>query len=274
MAGGGNVQRHEYHSRHGASPGAVRPGMGDWIHVLGWIYFRRMQHRPIHDARLAEAVSRLDALGFQVHFHCIGERAVREARDAVEATQTANGPNDNRHHIAHIQVIHPEDVPRFAALGVTANMQPLWACHEGQMDRLTIPFLGPERSGWQYPFASLARSGARLAGGSDWSVSTPNVLWEAEVAVERVWPESRGSEPPFLRDEGLDLRAALRAFTSGSAFVNHLDTTGTIAPGQLADLAVLDRDVFDRANGPIGDGQVLGTFVEGVPVFEAPGLDR
>ena len=94
------------------------------------------------------------------------------ALDAVAAARAANGPSDTRPHIAHIQVIHPDDIPRFAALGVAANAQPLWACHEPQMDELTIPFLGPERTTWQYPFASLLRAGAPLAMGSDWSVST------------------------------------------------------------------------------------------------------
>ena len=78
---------------------------------------------------------RLDAAGFQVHFHAIGDRAVREALDAVEAARAANGPTDGRHHIAHIQVIHPVDVPRFGDLGVVANAQPFWAAHEPQMDR-------------------------------------------------------------------------------------------------------------------------------------------
>ena len=95
--------------------------------------------------------------------------------------------SDTRPHLAHIQVIHPDDVPRFARLGAVANAQPLWACREPQMDELTIPFLGAERATWQYPFASLLRAGARLAMGSDWAVSTPNPLLEIEVAVERVW---------------------------------------------------------------------------------------
>ncbi len=130
-------------------------------------------------------VARLDALGFQPHFHAIGERAVREALDAVEAARAANGLTDTRPHIAHIQVIHPDDLSRFRELDVVANAQPYWACHEGQMDNLTIPFLGPERATWQYPFRSLRAAGATLAMGSDWSVSTANPLLEMEVAVNR-----------------------------------------------------------------------------------------
>ena len=222
---------------------------------------------------LCDHVRRLDAAGLQVHFHTIGDRAVREALDAIEAARTANGMTDTRPHLSHIQVIQPTDVPRFAALGAVANAQPYWACHEGQMDELTIPFLGPERTTWQYPFKSLLRAGARLAMGSDWSVSTPNPLLEMEVAVTRVADISRGLYEPFLPDERLTLEEAITAFTLGSAYVNHLDdVTGSIEVGKLADLAVIDRDLFARNAGPIGDGRVLATFVEGHPVFEADAL--
>jgi len=169
-------------------------------------------------------------------------------------------------------VIHPDDVPRFATLDVVANAQPLWACHEAQMDELTIPFLGPERSTWQYPFRSLLRTGARLAMGSDWSVSTPNPFEEMEVAVTRIYPDSRGQVEPFLPDEALSLDDAIAAFTSGSAYVNHLDDTGSIEVGKLADLAVVDRDLFAAGAGPIGKARVLGTFVAGAAVFEDPAL--
>jgi hypothetical protein len=170
-------------------------------------------------------------------------------------------------------VVHPADVPRFGALGVGADMQPLWAAWEAQMRDLTIPFLGPERSAWQYPFRSLERAGARLVGGSDWSVSTPNVLEEVEVAVNRVLPDSRGREPAFLPDERLDLASALAAFTIGSAWANGLEQqTGTLEPGKLADLVVLDRDVFDRGAGEIGDARVLLTLSEGSAVHADPSL--
>jgi predicted amidohydrolase YtcJ len=221
----------------------------------------------IEPSLLKRAVVHLDAEGFQVHFHAIGERAVREALDALEAAGAANGRWGGRHHIAHIQVIHPDDLPRFAALEVVANAQPLWACADGQMTNLTIPFLGPERSTWQYPFASLRRAGARLAFGSDWPVSTPNPLLEMEVAVRRVPPDKRDIEP-FLPDERLDLETALDAFTMGSAYVNHHDNqTGSIEVGKVADLAVLDRNLFEIEDGKLGDARVLLTLVGGEPVF-------
>ena len=221
---------------------------------------------------LAEWVPQLDALGFQPHFHAIGDGAVRAALDAVQAARRANGPSDTRPHIAHIQVIHPDDIGRFRELGVAANAQPYWACHEAQMDDLTIPFIG-DRWRWQYPFRSLRAAGAVLVMGSDWSVSTPDPLLEIEVAVERVADESRGRREPFLPDERIELIDGLAAFTAGSAYVNHLDDTGRLEVGRLADLAILDRDLFDRDAGAIGEARVVGTFVDGIAVHEDAALD-
>jgi predicted amidohydrolase YtcJ len=213
-------------------------------------------------------VTALDAAGFQVHVHAIGDRAVREALDAFSVAGDANGQGDRRHHIAHIQVIHPDDIGRFAALAVTANMQPLWATHEEQMDDLTLPFLDVERAGWQYPFGSLVRAGARLAAGSDWPVSSPNPLWGIHVAVNRQLPVEAGEvRDPFLPAEALDAETALLAYTSGSAFVNHLDDTGTLRVGAVADLAVLDTDIRTCPPSEIGAAQVLATYVDGVEVF-------
>jgi predicted amidohydrolase YtcJ len=222
---------------------------------------------------LKAAVVRLDALGFQPHFHALGDRAVRQSLDAVKAARIANGWSDTRPHLAHIQVVHPDDLPRFRRLGALANAQPYWAVTEDQMTELTLPVLGPVVAGRQYPFRSLLRHGATLVMGSDWSVSTPDPLLEMEVAVTRVSDESRGVTAPFLPDERLNLVDALRAFTAGSAYASHLDEAGTLAVGRLADFVVLDRDLFDQAEGPIGDARVLATFVDGVAVHELPGLD-
>lgn len=222
----------------------------------------------IDPARLPSYVTKLDALGFQCHFHTLGDRAVRDALDAVEAARKANGPSDTRPHLAHLQVVHPDDVPRFARLGATANIQPLWAAHEPQMDELTIPFLGSERAGRQYPFGSLLRSGARLAAGSDWPVSSPDPLQGIHVAVNRVTPGGTG--PVFLPAERLGLTAAFTAYTAGSAYANHLDDTGTVRAGSLADLVVLDRDPYAGPPGEIGATGVALTYVGGERVHEAP----
>jgi predicted amidohydrolase YtcJ len=219
---------------------------------------------------LSSAVTRLDAMGFQTHMHAIGDRAVRSALDACEAALRANGRRDARHQIAHLQCVQPADIPRFRELGVIANCQPYWAQAEPQMDRLTVPFLGEGRAGFQYPFASLLRSGASLAFGSDWSVTTPDPLREMEVAVTRVGPEHRDNAP-FLPHERISLPDAIAAFTMGSARAQFNDREcGSIEPGKIADLAVIDRNLF--GDGPIGDARVELTIVGGRVVFEA-GVD-
>ncbi|MEU9052070.1 amidohydrolase [Streptomyces sp. NPDC048384] len=226
----------------------------------------------IDAGQLPKYVTELDALGFQCHFHALGDRAVRDALDAIEAARAANGPSDTRPHLAHLQVVQPTDVPRFARLGATANIQPLWAAHEPQMDELTIPFLGAERAAWQYPFGALLRSGARLAAGSDWPVSSPDPLQGIHVAVNRVAPEvtpGHGDTPVFLPGERIGLADALTAYTAGSAYVNHLDDTGEVRAGALADLVVLDRDPFDGAAGEIADTRVAVTYVGGARVYAA-----
>jgi predicted amidohydrolase YtcJ len=216
---------------------------------------------------LLAAVTELDRHGFQVHMHAIGDRAVRNALDAVEAARGANGPGDNRHHIAHLQLVQPEDVPRFRALGVTANCQAYWAQMEPQMEELTLPFLGRDRAQRQYPFGDLLRCGATLAMGSDWSVTTADPLEEIEVAVTRVDPENRGNAP-FLPEQALPLQVALAAFTAGSAYVNHDDDGGSLTVGKRADLALVDRNLFEVPSAHVSDAQVEMTVASGRVVHE------
>ncbi|MFD7018276.1 amidohydrolase [Streptomyces sp. NPDC059928] len=221
----------------------------------------------VDPVQLRSYVTQLDALGFQAHFHALGDRAVREALDAVQAARETNGWTDTRPHLAHLQIVHPDDIGRFRALGATANIQPLWAAHEPQMDELTIPFLGKERAGRQYPFAALLRSGATVAAGSDWPVSSPDPMHGIHTAVNRITPEEEG--PVFLPEQRITLTAAFAAYTAGTAHVNHLDDTGSIRAGALADLAVLDRDPYAGPPEEIGATRVLGTFVAGRRVHDA-----
>jgi predicted amidohydrolase YtcJ len=210
-------------------------------------------------------VSHLDDHDFQCHFHAIGDRGVRNSLDAVEAAVRRNGASGNRHHIAHIQLVNPDDIPRFAALGVVANAQPLWACHDDHQTDLTIPYIGEDRYRQQYPFGSLLRAGARMGMGSDWGVSTANVMEEVDVAVTRTG-ETGG---PLLPEEAIDPIDALTAFTLGSAYINHADAeTGSIALGKLADLAILDRDPF--VDGPFREAQESTTIIGGEVVYQRP----
>ena len=222
----------------------------------------------IDPAVLADAVTRIDATGMQVHFHALGDRAVREALDALQAARDANGVTDGRHHLAHLQVVAETDVERFAVLGAAANLQALWACHEAQLDELTIPFLEPRLVERHYPFGDLQRAGVRLVAGSDWPVSSADPLAAAHVAVNRVGPGS-DAEPLGSAAQKLDLATALSAYTAGSAYVNHREhMTGSLAVGLAADLVVLDRDPFAGPTDRIADTRVLSTWIDGECVFE------
>lgn len=217
----------------------------------------------VEPERLKQAVTALDAEDFQVHFHAIGDAAIRQSLDAVEAAMETNGERGNRHHISHLELIDPADVPRFARLGVAANFQPLWAFADDYITELTVPFIGPERSRWLYPIGSVHRTGGMLAFGSDWSVSTANPFEEIEVAVTRMGPNGETTEP-FIPDERITLPLALAAFTINAAYVNSQEgVTGSIEVGKYADLIVLDRNLFDISPRDISETSVLLTMLEG-----------
>ncbi len=212
----------------------------------------------------------VDGAGFDVHFHALGDRAVRDVLDAIEAARNANGPTGGRHQLAHLQVVHPDDVPRFRRLGATANLQPLWACHDPQLDDLAIPFLGAKRTSWLYPFGDLHRDGATIAMGSDWPVSSPDPIAGIQVAVNRISDQAPAGTEPLDRDQSLPLQVALAAYTAGSAWVNRVERlSGSIREGMRADLVILDRDPFDGPREQIGQARVHRTYVDGHLVHAA-----
>lgn len=216
----------------------------------------------IEPADLAGHVQQLDALDVQVHLHALGDRAVRDSLDAIEHAVAVNGRRGNRHHLAHLQIVHPDDVPRFAALDATATVQPLWACLDDQMADLTLPFLDEAARGQQYVFRSLAAAGASLAFGSDWPVSSPDPLQGIQVAVTRRPVE--GGQPPLLGDESLTVVEAVEAYTRGSARISRLEaSSGSIDVGMAADLAVLDHDLLALPPDEIASARVLRTYVDG-----------
>jgi hypothetical protein len=217
---------------------------------------------------LKEAVVALDAEGFQVHIHAIGDRAVRESLNAFEAARAANGSTDNRHHIAHLEVIRPEDLPRFRELGVAANFTGYWAYADAYITDLTLPFIQPELARWLYPIGSLVRDGAVVVSGSDWSVSSANPFLQIETAVTRKDPLDDDDEV-FIPEERISLAEAIAMLTIDAAWVNHSETeTGSIEVGKLADLAVLDRNLFDIQPEAISETQVVLTLFGGKVVYE------
>ena len=237
---------------------------------------------------VAEAVRLLSQEGFQVHFHALGDRAVHVALDALARVRAeparavgsmgeagpAGRSGDLRHHLAHLQFIRPGDLDRFRELGAVANFQPLWACHDPQMDDLTLPVVGPERARWQYRIGTLAQRGTRIAFGSDWPVSSADPLQEIHVAVNRRLspqlgrPGTAETGEPFLPDEAVTAGQALTAFTAGVAYVNHRETDlGSLRPGRLADIAVLDRDILTIPPGEIGTTRVSLTIADGQVVY-------
>jgi predicted amidohydrolase YtcJ len=224
----------------------------------------------VEPERLKQAVTQLDKDGFQVHFHAIGDGAVRQSLDAVEAARAANGDLGHRHHISHIQLIHPDDQPRFRKLGVIANFQPLWAYADDYIRDLTLPFVSKETAAYMYPIASMERSGAVVAFGSDWSVSTANPFEEMETAITRMG--SRGdTTTPWMPEERIRLPEAIAAFTINAAYTNRDEaSSGSLEVGKRANLAVLDRNLFDIPPTEMSDTKVLLTLFEGKVVHGDP----
>ncbi|MGZ4495264.1 MAG: amidohydrolase [Nocardioides sp.] len=224
-------------------------------------------------AQVREAVVALDAAGFGAHFHAIGDRAVHDALDAVEAARAANGPRDHRHQIAHLQLVRPEDRARFGALGVTANVEGMWVLLGSGSVQLLLPHLDEERAGWHYPFADLLAGGAHLAGGSDWPVNPPEPMAAVHALVNRTAYSPDGDPgDPLCADQAIGLEQALAAYTSGSARVVCPGTgtpVGRIEVGAAADLALLDRDPFAGPRQEIGGCRVVATYAGGTRVYDA-----
>jgi predicted amidohydrolase YtcJ len=232
--------------------------------------------RPIFpQPRLDSLVTALDRSHWQVHVHAIGDRAIRMTLDAFEHARALNGARDARHTITHLQLIDPTDIPRFRSLHVIANFEPLWANGDEYLTRLAEPALGPARSRWLYPIASVAKSGAVVSGGSDWSVSSLAPLEGMQTAVTRRAVGDPGGTPAWIPEERVDLPTAIALYTINAAYQNQQErSTGSIEVGKLADLVVLEKNLFEIAPSEIHRVRVLRTLLEGRTVYEATAEGR
>jgi len=216
-------------------------------------------------ARFAELATLADKQGLIVHVHALGDRAVKETLNGIAATRKANGNSGLPHTLTHLQVVDPEDFPRFRQLGVIAAFQLFWATAEPDTIELLKPYLDPELYRWQYPARSILDAGGIISGASDWSVSSPNVFWAIYQAETR-----KGPEGVLDATQCMPREAMLYAYTRNSAVaLNQQDKIGSLAPGMQADLVLLDRDVLTVTPEEMRDTKVLWTMVGGMTVYRA-----
>lgn len=217
---------------------------------------------------LKELAIRLEREGFQMHMHVIGDGAARQALDAIAAARAVNGVTDNRHQLAHLELIDPADIPRLDKLGVIANFEPFWMYADESITKNTIPLIGNERGNRLYPIRSVAKGGALVTAGSDWPVSTPNPFLAMEVGITRQSP-TRPHGAPWIPRERISLKTLLTAYTIAGAYVNHREyETGSLEAGKAADFIIIDRNPFNIRPHVIGKTVVLRTFVDGQQVYE------
>ena len=218
---------------------------------------------------LAEAARRVDELGLQIHIHAIGDAAARQALDAIEYVQTRNGSRDRRPVIAHVQLVDDTDIDRFAALGVIPNMQPLWAQMDALMTVLTIPRLGTDRADRQYQMQTLNRSGAALAFGSDWPVSSGAPLDGIAVATSRLTSDGH-PDGGWTPHEIVPIERALSSYTDAVAYQAYAENTwGRIIPGASADLVWLDHDPRNTPPLDLPGVGIRATYLRGAQAYRA-----
>ncbi|MHA3683379.1 amidohydrolase [Leucobacter sp. HY1908] len=215
---------------------------------------------------LVAAVTALDAAGFQLHLHAIGDRAVRIALDALEAAQDAEPGRSRAHVVAHVAMLAPEDVSRFAKLGIIANFEPYWAQCDAVMRALTIPHIGHDRESWQYLIGSVVGSGATVSFGSDWPVTTKDWRPALATAIARrdVFDPADAS---WLPEECVTPATGLAAYTTGIARQALAPDRGTLAMGYIADLVQLSANPLEVTPEEIPAIEVRGTWLAGERTF-------
>ncbi|WP_212963491.1 amidohydrolase [Siminovitchia fordii] len=205
-----------------------------------------------------------DREGFSIRFHAIGDGAIRLALDAYEEAQKVNGKRDSRHSVEHVEVIHPDDIPRFKELGVTVSMQP---DHFAMSERdVYSARIGPDREKYVFPIHTLQKTGANLAFGTDFPIDVLNPLLQIYRAVTRI--DSSG-DTVWHPHERITLAEALKAYTIGPAYGTFREhELGTLEAGKLADIVVLERDLFEMPLEEIPDTKVQLTIVDGRVIYD------
>jgi predicted amidohydrolase YtcJ len=214
-------------------------------------------------------IAELDRRGLQVFTHAIGTKAVRLALDAYQQAARANRTHDARHRIEHIETITAEDIPRFGKLGVIASMQPLHAYPDNDTLVIWARNAGPDRASRAWPWQSIEKGGGVLAFGSDWPVVTLNPWPGVQTAVTRQTAEGN---PPggWIPEQRISLADTIKAYTLNAAFAGHREKSeGSLEPGKLADLVVLQDDLFKIPQSELSKTEVLLTMVGGEIVYQS-----
>jgi predicted amidohydrolase YtcJ len=237
-----------------------------------WVPGKNRGEVQVHPKQMNALTKAFNRRGFQVHIHAIGDRGVRNGLNAFAASRKANKTKGwgNRNSITHLQLIDPQDYPRFKKLKVIASMEFQWFQRDSYTVDAVKDYIGPERFKRMYPAKSLVANGAMLAGGSDWPVD-PLFPWYAiERAVTRTADSWYGYANGALNaNQAISLRQALRSYTLNSAFQMKRDrTTGSLEKGKQADLIVLNQNLFNINPGKIADTKVLKTMLGGKVVYE------
>lgn len=206
-----------------------------------------------------EACIRADAMGLQISVHAIGDGAVRRTLDGYEAAQQANGARDSRHRVEHIEVIHPDDIPRLAQLGAVASLQPLHSPQGGLFPVYPAgDILSEDQISTAFAWRALRASGARVCFSTDWPVVPVDVMPSVAGAVQGA------ALPAPWRDNRQSLIETLCSYTHDNAWLEFSEhRKGRLAPGYLADIAVMDRNLFKTDPTELAKACAVATLCDG-----------